>query len=179
VQTTKTFGCSIKWAYKKESAVEAVARWNAEEVTLNMADLEELAEVSENNSEKLRLINVWATWCGPCVSEFPQLIEIFRMYRNRDFEMVTISADDPDRKNEVLAFLRNNHASTTNYLCSSGDRYKFIDAIDEEWPGALPYTILVKPGGGGEIIYRKLGIIDALELKKTIVEYLGRYYFKP
>ena len=174
VQKTKTFGCSIKWAYKKKSAEEAVEKWNNEKVELEMIDLDGVKDLIKNDSDKLRLINMWATWCGPCVTEFPQLIEINRMYRNREFEMVTISTDDPSKTEQALKFLERNYASTKNYLYSMQDKYKLIEIVDKEWPGAIPYTLLVKPGG--EIIYRKLGMIDALELKKAIVSYLGRYY---
>jgi thiol-disulfide isomerase/thioredoxin len=174
VETTKTFGCSMKWAYKKASAEEAIRKWNAEKVSVEMIDVEDIGQLLKNDSDKLRLINVWATWCGPCVSEFPELTKINRMYRLRDFEMITISADSPEKNDDVLKFLKKNYASTMNYLFNSDDKYALIEAVDTEWPGALPYTILVKPGG--EIIFRKLGIIDPLELKKAIVDYLGRVY---
>jgi len=174
VETTKTFGCSMKWASKKVFAEEAIKKWNAEEVRVEMIDIDGIGQLLKNDSDKLRLINIWATWCGPCVSEFPELIEINRMYRLRDFEMVTISADSPDINDKVLEFLKKNYASSKNYHFNSDDKYSLIGAIDKEWPGAIPYTLLVKPGG--EIIYKKLGIIDPLELKKTIVNYLGRIY---
>ncbi|MDQ3843504.1 MAG: TlpA family protein disulfide reductase, partial [Bacteroidota bacterium] len=124
----------------------------------------------------LRLINVWATWCGPCVTEFPSFITMHRMYRGRDFEFISISADNPSIKEKVLKFLQKNQASNTNYLFSEDDKYKLIEAIDPKWQGALPYTILVEPGG--KIVYSRLGIIDPAEMKKLIVEnrYMGRYY---
>jgi hypothetical protein len=88
--------------------------------------------------------------------------------------MVTLSTDDISKKDYVLKFLSQNYASTKNYQYTSDNKYKLIEAIDKDWPGALPYTLLIKPGG--EIIYKQLGAIDPLELKKAIVEYLGRYY---
>jgi peroxiredoxin len=175
VEKTKTFGCSIKWAYKKTSVAEAMERWNREPVELEKIELNEIPGLIRDHSENLKLINIWATWCGPCVAEFSELIEINRMYRNRDFEMITVSADPPVKFNKILEFLKKNHASTKNYLCNSEDKYQLIEAVDKDWQGALPYTLLVKPGG--EIIYRKSGMIDALELKKAIVETLGRTYF--
>ncbi len=56
------------------------------------------------------------------------------------------------------------------------DKYKLIEAIDPNWQGALPYTILVEPGG--KIVYAKQGIIDPAAMKMTIVEnkHIGRYY---
>lgn len=174
VEVTKTFGCSMKWASKKASAEEAIRQWNAEEVGVEMIDLDGIRQLLKNDSDKLRLINVWATWCGPCVSEFPELIKINRMYRHRDFEMITLSADTPEINDRVLKFLKKNYASNKNYHFSGTDKYALIEAVDKDWPGALPYTLLVKPGG--EIIYTKLGIIDPLEVKKVIVEYVGRVY---
>ena len=70
----------------------------------------------KNNTDKLRLINVWATWCGPCITEFPDFIDMNRMYRARDFEFISISADDPAQKEKVLKFLKGKEASNKNYL---------------------------------------------------------------
>jgi len=176
VQNTRTFGCSIKWSDKRDSVKKAFETWAKEPVNIEMIDAQGIRKLLSNDTDKLRLINIWATWCGPCVAEFRELITINRMYRNRDFELVTISADSPDRKDKVLAFLREQQASCKNYLFASEDKYQLMESIDKESPGGIPYTILVKPGG--EIIYRHIGLIDPLKLKKAIVQYLGRYYFK-
>ncbi len=174
VEKTKSFGCSIKWVYKQESAKKTLAKMNAEEVEVSMIDLAGIEDLVKNKSEKLRLINFWATWCVPCVAEFPELIEIFRNFRKRNFEMVTVSLDPPDKNENVLKFLKKSYASTKNYHFNSDNKYDLIDAVDKEWPGSLPYTVIVKPGG--EILYKKLGIIDPKEVRKIIVEYLGRYW---
>ena len=174
VEVTKTFGCSMKWKSKIVSAKDSVQKWNAEPVRVEMIDLDGIRMLLKNDSDKLRLINLWATWCAPCVAEFPELVKINRMYRHRDFEMVTISADAPGINDKVLKFLQKNYASNENYHFTSDDKYGLIDAVDKDWPGALPYTLLVKPGG--EIIYKRMGMIDPLELKKVIVEYVGREY---
>jgi alkyl hydroperoxide reductase subunit AhpC len=98
------------------------------------------------------------------------------MYRRRDFEFISISADDPAKKEKVLKFLQQQQASNTNYLFTSDDKYKLIEAIDPKWQGALPYTILVEPGG--KIVYGKQGPIDPAEIKRLIVDnrLIGRFY---
>ena len=174
VETTRTFGCSIKWPDKRASVKQALKAWAKEEVTVEPIDVNGVKELVKNSSDKLRLINVWASWCGPCQIEFGELVDIYRMYRNRNFEMVTISVDDGKTRGDVLPFLKKQQASCKNYQYTSEDKDAFADAMDKRWPGGIPYTILVKPGG--EIIYRNLGIIKPLELKKAIVEYLGRTY---
>lgn len=176
VPTTKVFGCSIKWAEKSQWIDKAKITWANEPVTLDTISESGILNLVQNHSDKLRLINVWATWCGPCVTEFPEFITMNRMYRKRDFEFISISADDPAKQNKALQFLQKQEASSKNYIYSGDNKYKLIEAIDPKWPGALPYTLLVEPGG--KIVFAKEGAIDPAELKKAIVEdpYIGRYY---
>ena len=176
VTTTKVFGCSIKWAEKSDWINKAKEKWAKEPVSLDTISADGIKDLLKNNSDKLRLINVWATWCGPCVVEFPEFISMNRMYRRRDFEFISISADEPAKKEKALQFLQKQQASNTNYIFSIDDKYKLIEAIDPKWQGALPYTLLVEPGG--KIVYAKEGPIDPAELKKAIVDnhLIGRYY---
>jgi peroxiredoxin len=176
VQTTKVFGCSIKWAEKSNWIDKAKTEWAAEPVKLDTITENGLKDLLKNNTDKLLLINVWATWCGPCVAEFPDLVNINRMYRRRDFKFISISADEPSKHNKALEFLKSQQASNTNYIFNIEDKYKLIEAVDPKWQGALPYTLIVEPGG--KIVYAHDGAIDPYELKKKIVEnhLIGRYY---
>lgn len=176
VETTRTFGCSVKWADKAASAREALAKWDQEPAALKSIDAKGLGELVANKTDRLRVINVWATWCGPCVTEFPELVTMHRMYRNRDFELVTVSADAPDNREAALKFLNRQHASTTNYIFDQDDPYALADALGVEWPGALPFTLVVKPGG--EVVTSQMGPIDPLALRRAVVDELSRYYFK-
>ncbi len=175
VEKTRTFGFSIKWANKRKLVERAFAKWAKEEVGLETIDRQKVAELLKNKSDKLMLLNIWATWCEPCVIEFPELVTINRMYRGREFELVTISLDTPDKKEKVITFLKKQQASCRNYHWAGDDKNEFADVLDEKWRGEIPYTLIIKPGG--EIIYRHAGIIEPLEVKKVIVNYLGRYFF--
>jgi len=176
VKTTKVFGCSIKWAEKSDWIEKAKQEWAKEPVRLDTITVDGIRDLIKNNSDKLRLINVWATWCGPCVAEFPDFVDMNRMYRRRDFEFISISADEPAKKAKALQFLQKSQASNTNYIFNIDDKYKLIEAIDPKWQGALPYTLLVEPGG--KIVYAKEGPIDVAAMKKAIVDNptIGRYY---
>jgi peroxiredoxin len=175
VEKTKVFGCSIKWAEKKGWLAEGLKKWAEEEVTVSPIDAGGLAVLAKNDSPKLRLINAWATWCGPCVVEFPELVTINRMYRGRAFEIATVSADPPQLRADVLKFLKDKQASTRNYFAADSDDHDaMINAVDAEWQGELPHTVLVAPGG--RVVYRTRGAFDPLALRKAIVGYLGRYY---
>ncbi|WP_057940553.1 redoxin domain-containing protein [Algoriphagus resistens] len=174
VPETKTFGCSVKWSEKSDWIDKAPAAWAKEPVNLELIDDAKIKELLKNDTDKVRLINVWATWCGPCVTEMPDFVDINRMYRRRDFEFITISADRPDKKDKAHEILKEMQASGINYIYNSEDKYKLIDAIDAEWQGALPYTLLIQPGG--KVIYRVQGTIEPQSMKKMIVEEVGRYY---
>jgi thiol-disulfide isomerase/thioredoxin len=176
VKTTKVFGCSVKWAEKGDWIEKAKKQWAAEPVALEMVDLTGIKDLLKNNTDKLRLINVWATWCGPCMIEFPDFIEINRMYRGRDFEFISICLDDTAKYSKALKFLQSRQASNKNFLFNIKDKWTLIESVDPKWQGALPYTLIVEPGG--KIVYAKQDLIDPAKIKKLIVEHplIGRYY---
>ena len=174
VEKTRVTGCSTKWADKRESARQWLEKANNEPVTLTSIDDAGVAKLVKNDTKNLVLVNLWATWCGPCVAELPELVEIHRMYRGRGFQLATISLDEPEKKDSALEMLKKFHVAATNYQMKTESKDKFAEALDKEWPGPVPYTMLVAPGG--KVIYRKTGAVDPLELKRAIVGYLGRTY---
>lgn len=174
VESTRVFGCSTKWSDKRGDARKSMEKWNTEEAELKAISVPELKKLAANDGKNLRVINVWATWCGPCVQEMPDLVEMHRMYRRRPFEMITLSLDEAKDKDQALKILREHHASMTNYLIDSQDKDAVAEALDKEWPGPIPYTVVIAPGG--KVLYRKTGAFDALELKKAIVSFIGRTY---
>lgn len=178
VKTPKTnaIGCSVKWAGKAEQVKQFMAKIAKEPVEVSSIDAEGLKALRKNDSKKLLLVNFWATWCGPCVTEFPELVTINRMYRGRAFEMVTVAANFPDEDIEVLAFLKKQQASNKNFLFGDKKKYELMEAFDKDWNASLPYTLLIAPGG--EVLYKVQGAIEPLILKRAIVKALGEDRFK-
>src|SRR5439155_5139898 len=115
VEKTRVFGCSIKWPDKRQDAERALAKWNQEAVTLDLIDEAGVKKLAVNDTKKLRVVNVWATWCGPCVTELPEFVSMNRMYRRRNFEMITISLDDPKKRELALKTLKDLHVASKNY----------------------------------------------------------------
>ncbi len=174
VTHTGVFGCSTKWKYKEASRLEAQRKIEAEPVTVELADSEALKKLRANPTGKLLLISFWATWCVPCVAEFPDLQTTFRMYRTRPFALVTVSANGPDERPSVTAMLERQHATTRNLLFASTDTYALQAAFDAKWESGLPYTILLSPDG--KVLYRREGEVDILELRRTILANLPTDY---
>ena len=174
VPKTRVFGCSTKWADKRDSAKEAVEKWNAEPVELKTIDTAELRKLAANDSENYRLINLWSITCAPCISELPEFVTVNRMYRGRHFEMVTLTTDPPEERDAALELLKENHVSSTNYIFHSADRDELAEALDPKWEGPVPYTLLIAPGG--EIVRRWKEEIDPADLKSEISTRLGKTY---
>ncbi|MCB0584637.1 MAG: redoxin, partial [Phaeodactylibacter sp.] len=65
---TKTFGCSTKWGWKVAYKEKVNKEWAEKPVSLAKLDEEGVKTLLKNeDSGKLRLVNIWATWCGPCI----------------------------------------------------------------------------------------------------------------
>lgn len=170
VQSTPAVGCSIKWMYKESSQESEMKSIEAEPIPLEKAGLEQLRELLANHREagsKTLLVNFWATWCGPCTAEFPELQQTWRMYRKRPFELVTVSINYPDEEKGVRRFLDSQHASTRNLLFDSMDIYAEMAAFDSTWGGAVPYTMLVGPGGS--VLYKEQGSLDIQKVRRLIL----------
>jgi peroxiredoxin len=175
VKTTKVFGCSVKWSEKKELVQKAKEAWAKEPVHLNLMSEDSIKSMMKNSSGKLRLIYIWEIQSLPSVKSFPDLISINRMYRDRDFELISICMDHPGNKDSLLHFLQKQEASNSNYLISTDNKNKITRAINPLWKGEFPFTMLVEPGG--EIVYSKEGAVDPAKLKTIIVNnhLIGRY----
>jgi peroxiredoxin len=173
VTQTKVIGCSTKWANKESQAEAFIAKVAAEPVSVTPVDADGLAVLHTNSTGKVRLVNFWATWCAPCVAEFPDLVTVNRIYRIRDFEMTTVSVNDPDEQAKVLAFLKKQEASNKNLLFGSTDRDKLINAFDPQWQGGVPFTVLIDDKG--KVVYREDGSLDILAIKRAIVKALDEH----
>ncbi len=175
VKTTKVFGCSVKWSEKKDLVEKVRAAWAKEPVSLQMIDADSLGNIMKNSSDKLRLINYWSYGSEPSIIEFPEFVSINRMYRDRDFEFISINLDEPNKRDSVFKFLQLQQASNANYLFNEDNKSELIRKLNPLWNGKLPYTILVEPGG--KIVYANEGRIDPARLKWIIVNnhLIGRF----
>ncbi len=92
------------------------------------------------------LINVWSTWCSPCLDEMPMLIEVARSYRSEGLRLVLIAVNPPSQRTGAMAFLKEQGAPWPTYV-RVGSEEAFIETFHPNWSGSLPATVLLNGRG--------------------------------
>ena len=139
----------------------------------NLPKVTQIDEVSIKTALKANgkplLVNFWATWCVPCVEEFPDLVKLNAEYKGK-IDLITISLDDLAEINrDVPKFLLEMKAEMPAYLLRTADENAVITSITKDWQGGLPFTILYNEKG--ELAYFKQGKIIP-ELMRAEIEKL-------
>jgi peroxiredoxin len=155
----KAFGCPIKRSQdaKKIKAVKTPAKSAEPKIAmLKPADFNKYKDAARG---KVLVVNFWATWCGPCVAEFPELVAIDAKYRDKGVKLVGISVDEvADIKGKVIPFIKEQKAAFDILVQDSDDPDELINLIDKNWQGTLPATFVFDKQGA--IAYTHYGIID-------------------
>lgn len=89
------------------------------------------------------------------------------MYRKRPFELITVAINFPDEEAGVRKFLDEQHATTKNLLFGTTDPYELMKVVDPDWNGAVPYSLIVAPGG--KVLYKGNGTLDMLKARRTLL----------
>ena len=124
-----------------------------------------LTAVAKHKGEKAVLVNYWATWCGPCVEEFPMVVELSKKYA--DVAVVLfVSADWLDEKVRAIEFLKKQGVKGLSFIKNQKDN-EFIDGIHKDWSGALPFTIVYGKNSGN--------VVDSWEAKKSASRFVEAF----
>lgn len=137
--------------------------------TETIGDLKPLVAAAKKDKKPL-LINFWATWCGPCRYEFPELVKIDAEYRPRGLDFAIVSLDNIGAKDMLVAGFLNSYRSTMrSFLFDSKERGGINGALRQIAPqtrGGLPLTLLFN--AKGKLVYQKDGVIDPKILRAKI-----------
>jgi thiol-disulfide isomerase/thioredoxin len=112
------------------------------------------------------VVNFWATWCVPCIEEFPHLVALAR--ERKDVAFLSVSIDDPADRAAVESFLKKQKPSFPVYLKAAGNDEAFINGVDKEWSGAVPLTLVFDASG------KKVKLLEGEVTRKQIEEALPR-----
>ncbi|MGH7202200.1 MAG: TlpA family protein disulfide reductase [Planctomycetaceae bacterium] len=107
-------------------------------VTLQPLPSAEFDELLKSHRGEVVFVDFRATWCVPCVQQFPKTVELHRQFGKDGLTVISISLDEPDSRDDVLAFLKKHEAGFENRICKEGLDQKAFEAFDIE-NGALPH----------------------------------------
>jgi thiol-disulfide isomerase/thioredoxin len=113
----------------------------AEEAGLVELDAPSVRAMLRDRSEPVLLVNVWSTWCEPCMEEFPGLVGVADEYRARGLGTIFVSLDARSQREAAQDFVDRMNAPRPRYVRTGRDA-EFIEALNPEWSGVLPATML-------------------------------------
>jgi thiol-disulfide isomerase/thioredoxin len=148
------FSCQTQTPKSKENTPAAQTETVSALPKVTQIDAPGLKNLLKPNGRPL-LINFWATWCGPCREEFPDLVKIGTDYKGK-IDVITVSLDELSEINgDVPEFLEQMKSESPAYLLKTPDEGAAIGLVSKDWQGGLPFTILFN--AQGETIYSKQG----------------------
>ncbi len=160
---------------------------SAHAILAQQADLKVVTETTKITAEELKslakpidkkpiLINFWATWCGPCRSEFPELVEIDRDFRAKGLTFKIVSIDDSAViYTRVPEFLKDYDSTMPSYLIDIRGRREIVKAVRQIAPkfsDTYPLTLLFD--ANGKLVFQKVGRVNAKILRKEIDKVLPK-----
>ena len=137
---------------------------------LSVISQEKLSKIISDRDGKILFINVWATWCKPCVEEFPDLVRLYNNYE-KNIDFVSLSVDQlSDKESLVIPFLKEQNANFPAYLVDEQKTEEFINQLNKEWSGAVPASFVYNEKGelvkfilGANEYKYFAGVIDSLK----------------
>jgi thiol-disulfide isomerase/thioredoxin len=121
-------------------------------------------------SGKVLLVNLWATWCGPCRMETPELVKLHKEFQDRGVEMVALSTEDPDASEQSVSdFVRE---FKVDYHVGWANRDVALTLMQGR--GSIPQSFIIAPDG--RILKRFIGFnpqATPAQLKQALEDALG------
>ena len=138
---------------------------------VEIIDLQTYQSLVSKENDSLYVVNFWATWCVPCVKELPDFLEVEKELIDEKLRFIFISLNHKKEFNKTEVFVKRLGMSFPTYLMDAGNPNDWIDAVEKEWSGSIPFTIFYYKGKNvffreGE--WRKEALLS--EIKKTLTK---------
>lgn len=139
--------------------------------TVELTTLDELEIRLARGKDTTYVVNLWATWCAPCVEEMPYFESVAKQYEHKPFKLLFLSLDSPKKPSLVQGFVAKKGIHNEVLLLNEYDQQAYIDRISQEWSGAIPATLLVNVGANKSAFHERE--FSQGELEDTIGEFVG------
>lgn len=120
-------------------------------------------------NDSLYVVNFWATWCKPCVQELPYFLQMKEKYTQQKVVFVFINLNSLKEIEKVETFVKDKHLPLPSYLLQAGNPTVWIDQVEKEWSGSIPFTLFYQ---GGRKLFFKEGEFEMSELENKLKDYL-------
>ena len=137
---------------------------------MSIVDYSTLEREFIKGGDTLKVVNFWATSCKPCIEEFPFFIDAQETFKNNKVEFIYVSLDFSKQKDRAEQFVTKKGLIGRHFLLKD-DPNVWINKIDKDWGGDIPYTLLIPKNG--KYIKHDAKFNDSEELKTLINKYLN------
>ena len=136
------------------------------QTTVPVFDFSQYQKRTQQKNDTLYVVNFWATWCKPCVTELPFFEQAAQAFSQQPVKIILVSQDAKTRGVQVDEFLKKNNYTSESFILSAGNPNVWIDKIDTKWSGTIPITLFYK--NGSKIYFHEGDYASFDELEKII-----------
>ncbi len=155
-------------------AVDNEQKQKEDDTTIKNIKLDEIESLFLSHKQGLTIINLWATWCSPCVAELPYFGNIYKRYPKEQVHLYLLNIEGKEAEEKKLKpFLKKNPLPCPVYLLEDGTPTDLEKVLKTEISGALPTTLIYN--SNGKLIKKIENPITEEEIEKI----LNKYKIKP
>lgn len=130
---------------------------------------EAISQEIREGDHQIALVNYWASWCLPCLKEFPDLVKLREKYADQGLKLILISADDESKRSAAEKILRDQKVDFETYF--KGDQsLELFGELYPNWNGALPSNLIITKDG--KVLEAWFGETTGPEFEERIKKHL-------
>jgi thiol-disulfide isomerase/thioredoxin len=149
---------------KQASPTQAEPAGAADAKEIRTVTAKQIRALVDDSKGKVVVVNFWASWCPPCVREFPAIIKVYEQYHDKGLEMFAISLNSPEEMADVEQFLQTHKPPFRIYRADTQDE-TFAQSVLKDWSGEMPMTLVFNTAGERVLAHRSEVTYEELSSK--------------
>ena len=162
----------LRFFPEKWSSGDEVVPETSHEFALKSVSSEDILNLVKARESKLSLVNLWATFCGACIAEFPDLLRAYREYRDQGLDLIFVSLDEESERGAAQEFLDDQRVDFQTYIKKEADQ-EFLKSIHPDWKGVIPVSLFYDSKGNLLEFVQEPMTFEQIEAR--ILKYLGNH----